>query len=228
MRDTYKSLIFLLLVYTLIALGLDYTFPIPKHEWVKGTIALGYWLTIFTTMFLLAYSAFPEAFSESKAVVGKLQRPLLFVGVLVTAVMLAMNILAGGGIRSPYVSFLSSFPMFFMVLLFEVVTIKACMKGATIALGSLGSVFMVDFSLRQFTGRSISVDEKSLVAFLGSESAEWLAIFVLAITGSANLISIYLGSRRAEQKDEPPRLAPEGDGRTAESRGPGATQARRA
>jgi hypothetical protein len=216
MRDKSKNpLLFLLLFYALAAVFLDSTFPIPKHDWVAGVMKIGHWSTIGIAMFLLCYNSIPEVFEEIDPYVKIHKHKLIYTSVFIAALMLAISIRAGGDIRSPYVSFLSSFPIFFMVLLFDDVTLKTCAKGAAIAVGSLIIVYAIDYliwfmmdssmsvslqSLTEFlrADSSISVKEQSLTSFLRSESAMWLAFFILSITSIANILSIYVGAREDE------------------------------
>jgi len=102
----------------------------------------------------------------------------------------------GGGIDSPYVAFLSSFPMFCIVLLFESITFLACVKGVGIAFGTLGCVYVVDPVLKCIAGREVFSNTTQLTEFMDSPGFMCLTVSVIAITIISNVLSIYFAARK--------------------------------
>lgn len=209
MQYRLNVLLILLLGYTLSALFLKYTFPVPMPEWVEGIMDAGYWITVFATMFLLAIKTVPEAFYGFKSTVERHQRWLLFACVSIVALLLGVSIRTGGDIHSPYVSFLASFPIFFMVLLFDKVSAGTCLKGAAIAVVAVVGVYIIDYFLQSLIGVSMTLSEQKIKTFLGSAPATRLAFSVLGITFLANLASIYYGARKNENLEETTKVVEE-------------------
>ena len=195
-EDRVVVLLILLLLYSFISLCLDYTFPIPKNAALKSIIAIGYWTSIFAIMFLIANRMFPRLCPELKSQIVQYERYVLLASVLLTSLILALNIKTGGGIDSPYVSFLSSFPIFCMILLFESISLGTCLKGVGIVILALILVYAVDPVLNYVVGTELTVNTEKLKQFMDSPSFISLTVSIIVITVISNLLSIYFAARK--------------------------------
>ncbi len=189
-----SALLSLLFLFAILLLILDYTFPTPKVNHIRSIMTLGYWVTIFLSMFLITKQLMPHLFPNAK--IFKYEYELLFMSVLITSILLALNIITGGGIPgSPYLSFLSSFPIFCVVLLFEPITFNSCLKGVGIFIGTILIVYFIEYMLNYYFQITLVVDANKLDKFMFSSDFIKLTLSILAITVLSNLFSIYFAAR---------------------------------
>jgi len=200
-RHRVAVLLYLLLAYFLVSIVLDSSFPIPKTLGLRNVMIVANWALAFAIMFLLGRQLKPDAFEGHVDFAQEYEDYILAAVVFTTAAMLSLNIIAGGGVRSPYVSFLSSFPVFSMVLLFDKVDLRSCAKGASIAIGSLALVYGLDFVIARLFGSGIAVSTERLEVFWTSPNWSCLVVAVLLVTALSNLLSLYLGARQERDGD---------------------------
>ena len=190
------------LIFVLVILVLDYTYPMPRLKIISDIVRFALLISLFTTMFILAHQILPNFLSNHR-LYEKYKKPLLCISLIITSLILAINIKVGGGIPiSPYVSFLSSFPIFCMVLLFETITFTACLKGAGLIFNTIVLVYLVDYLLNFFLSVSIVVDESTLVTFTKSSQLVKLTVIILTITIISNICSIYFAAKEVRDISE--------------------------
>ena len=115
---------------------------------------------------------------------SELRKYFVFIAVTLLCLILMLNIKTVGGLpSSPYASFLSSFPVFCMVLIFGEITLKSCIKALILLLAAF---FIVEITSILLGATLISMDTLDVAVLNG------LSYATLVITIIANILSILL------------------------------------
>ena len=195
MDNNKIALLVIIVSFIIITLLLDSTWPVPKKEGLDSLIKISYWIAFGCMLFFTLINTVPEFFGEMKTYIIDKEKIFLTVQIVFIALVISVNIVVGGGVKSPYIAFLSSFPIFSMVLLFESITIKNCIKGIGIMAGALLTIVLLVPFYSWLTGSSI-VEEKTLIQeFLQSKDFIMLTISLVVITSLSNVVSLYAGAR---------------------------------
>jgi len=139
------------LTFAFVLIILDYSFPIQRPSILQSFLVLLYVIAICLIMIELVsnISEFvPELLGkivEKKSLLGspffrRIRQYLVFTAVTLLCLILVLNIKTVGGFpSSPYASFLSSFPIFCVVMIFGEVKVMSCIK----AFGLILAAFVV-------------------------------------------------------------------------------------
>lgn len=189
-----NPLLILCLAFTLILILLDSSFPAPRNEILGPLIKFAYWVSAFFIMYILAYKNIPDLINKLPLVSQDNYYVLLFVAVILLCLVLALNIKTIGGLpSSPYASFLSSFPVFCMVMIFGEINTGTCTKALLLIVLSLGIVEVTD---RLFISiLHISLSHEKIADFLNSDTSTHLSFVILGVTIMANILSILFAQQ---------------------------------
>lgn len=184
-----NSLLVTSLVFSFLLLILDFSFEAPRADVVASIIKLLYVTSIGFIMFVVANRLMPAFAKRLPSVTDKHFNGMVFVAVVLLCIVLAINIKTVGGLpSSPYASFLSSFPVFSMVMIFGSITARTCIKAVGLIILTLLAVELMDMLVSGYFGCGLS--HKQIADFLKSDRNTYLAYAVLFITVIANVVSI--------------------------------------
>lgn len=192
-RTPSNELLIVSLIFSFTLILLDFSFQAPRVDFLNPLLKLLYSLSGSFLMFVLANNTIPDLTSKLPILSSDYHCKIVAFSVVILCIILALDIKTVGGLpASPYASFLSSFPVFCMVMIFGTITFKTCVKAIALLLGSLLFVEFVDIIL---SWNGISIVHSNINVFLGSGAATLLAFFVLAVTIISNILSILLAQQ---------------------------------
>lgn len=200
-RIPSNPLLILCLTFTLILILLESSFPAPRNEVLGPLINLVYWVSVFLIMYVLAYKNIPGLIDKLPFVRQDHYYVLLFVAVILLCLVLALNIKTIGGLpSSPYASFLSSFPVFCMVMIFGEITTGTCIKALFLIASSIVIVEVANIFLSVIL--HINLVHEKIADFLMSDTSTHLSFVILGVTIIANILSILLAQQNHSANGE--------------------------
>ena len=188
------SLILLSLVFSIILMLLDFSFHAPRISLVESIIKVLYSISIGIILFVLANRSIPDLIDKVPVVKDRYFHLLISGAIILLSLILALDIKTTGGLpSSPYSSFLSSFPVFCIVMMFGSITFKTCIKAIILIASILLLVEIVDMIL--FYCADCTIVHSKVNEFIESDINIKLSSLVLLVTIVSNILSILLAQQ---------------------------------
>ncbi len=189
-----NSLILLSLVFSVIFLLLDYHFHAPRVDFIDSIISTLYSISIGCIMLVLSSSLQPDIIDKIPIIKKHYFNFLISFSIILLSIVLMLDIKTTGGIPfSPYSAFLSSFPIFCVVMMFGGITVRSCVKAILLIVSIYFLVEFIDFIIVSFLDAKIIHEEVN--SFLKSDVNKILSTAILFVTITSNICSILLAQQ---------------------------------